>query len=458
MSGGNANITISHPGSADWQMLWGNGSFDNVQLDIVGFLAVLGEGSVTANYQVSALSRLFYLPRLIPAPQALLPARRPTELPSKTAWVTGVYSGNVKEHIHHVASILLENDMKPFAVRCVEVRKKQDLKRATRLDTWMRGLSAASLQRSTTQSPNLGPPPVKATATGPLSWVTLLGFLLSFVLFLSSILWGDGMSLVATLLLSFLSTVIGAANKWTLKLPQRKPGSSPTRGDTVIRYPNGSFLVVKCEEDVARELYFAPEEIEYNVKNPTIYRMLSLVGTIMLMLGVVALANAKLQLQVAWAGAYIIINAAHWMAAAVPPKLHWDLSCYEVQEQCIEGGFNNPTFTDALWKAILVTKSTRWTRTGKAAPQTEMWDQWLQEAEEMANSVGETIGHLQQPLWPGIDPSKGTIYLQPKEWHAKDAWDEILRQHTRTPFTNNPMKPPAPPQQPHLPPAAGQTA
>ena len=66
MSGGNANTTISYPNRSDWKMLWDNGGFDNFQLDIVGFLAVLGEGSVTANYQVSALSRLFYLPRLIP--------------------------------------------------------------------------------------------------------------------------------------------------------------------------------------------------------------------------------------------------------------------------------------------------------------------------------------------------------------------------------------------------------
>jgi hypothetical protein len=106
MSGGNNNSTISHPGS-DWQMLWGNGSIWNFQLDIVGFLAVLGEGSVTANAQVSALSRLFYLPRLLPAPQALLPPTRPTELPSTKAWVTGVSSGNKKEHVHHVANTLL---------------------------------------------------------------------------------------------------------------------------------------------------------------------------------------------------------------------------------------------------------------------------------------------------------------------------------------------------------------
>lgn len=105
--GGGSNATISYPG-ADWQMLWGNGKLiPNFRLQIVGFLTVLGEGSVTANAQVSALSRLFYLPRLIPAPQALLPPTRPTELLPTKAWVTGATSGNTKEHLHHVAHILL---------------------------------------------------------------------------------------------------------------------------------------------------------------------------------------------------------------------------------------------------------------------------------------------------------------------------------------------------------------
>ena len=398
-----------------------------------------------------------------PAPQALLPARRPTELPSKRAWVTGVYSGNVKEHIHHVAGILLENDMPTFAVRCVEVTKKRDLKRATRLDTILRGVPQSSFTRAKTQSPTLGGraktqsptielPPVKATATGPLSVVTIIGFIFSLLLLLLSILLGDGMSFIATLLLSFLSTLIGAANKWTLKLP-RRTGLAPTPGDTVIRYPNGSFLIVKCEEDVARELYFAPEEIEYNIQNPTIYRMISLVGTVMLMLGVVALANAKLQLQFAWAAAYILINAAHWIAAAVPPKLHWDLSCYEVKEQSIAGGWKNPTFTDALWKAILVTKSIRWTRTGKAAPQTEVWDQWLAEAEEMANLAGTHQGRLNDPIWPGQNVHMkgvydntpiGTIWDAPKDWNAKSAWDEAHRYHKGEKGDRNDLPPPSP--------------
>lgn len=105
MSGGGSNATISMPGP-EWVMRWPYG-FDNFQLDIVGFLAILGEGSVAANAQVAALSRLFYLPRLIPAPQALLWPNRPVTLEPTKATVTAVYSGNIKDHVHHVAHVLL---------------------------------------------------------------------------------------------------------------------------------------------------------------------------------------------------------------------------------------------------------------------------------------------------------------------------------------------------------------
>lgn len=101
----NSNTEIAYPGP-DWEMLWPD-TLNNFQLDIVGFLAILGESSILANAQVSALSRLFYLPRLLPAPQALLRVSRPATLPPEKASVTSVKTGNKKEHIHHVASILL---------------------------------------------------------------------------------------------------------------------------------------------------------------------------------------------------------------------------------------------------------------------------------------------------------------------------------------------------------------
>lgn len=79
----------------------------NLQLDIVGFLATLGEGSVVANAQVAALTRLICLPRLIPAPQALMQPSKPQQLRPEPGVVAGVYSGNLRLHVNHIARILM---------------------------------------------------------------------------------------------------------------------------------------------------------------------------------------------------------------------------------------------------------------------------------------------------------------------------------------------------------------
>lgn len=106
MDAGNEATTINRPGQA-WQMSFVGNGLGYFRLDVVGFLAVLGEGSMMANSQVSALSPLFYLPRIIPAPQALLSPTRPRSLPCSRASVTGVFSGNAKASISHVANVLL---------------------------------------------------------------------------------------------------------------------------------------------------------------------------------------------------------------------------------------------------------------------------------------------------------------------------------------------------------------
>ena len=281
----------------------------------------------------------------------------------------------------------------------------------------------SALTRSDTDSQ----PQVTATIKGPLSWVIMLGCSLSLSLFIISIVFGDGMSLLATILLSFLSTLTGIANKWTLKLPKRAGDDAPP-GDTVIRYPNGSYLVVRCHEDIARELYFAPEEIKYTVANQTTYRMISLLGTIILMLGIIALANAKLQLQIAWAGAYVVINAAHWIVAALPHRYHWDLDCYSVREEGVEGGPTNNSFTDALWKAVLLTKDVRWVKNGRAAPQTAVWDEWLEKAEEQALLGEATTGPLNSVVY-GDASAKATVWMAPKGWDPKVAWNELNKEH-----------------------------
>lgn len=84
----------------------GSTSLDELQLDIVGFLAILGEGSVLANAQVSTLSKWIFLPRLIPAPQALMRPTRPNRLEPFPGYVTGIVSGNHRDSINHIGNIV----------------------------------------------------------------------------------------------------------------------------------------------------------------------------------------------------------------------------------------------------------------------------------------------------------------------------------------------------------------
>jgi len=82
-------------------------SFNSLQLDIVGFLAILGEGSVLANAQVATLSKTCLLPRLLPAPQAMLRPTRPSKLDTSVGRVTSVFSGNDRDWVQHVGNVML---------------------------------------------------------------------------------------------------------------------------------------------------------------------------------------------------------------------------------------------------------------------------------------------------------------------------------------------------------------
>jgi hypothetical protein len=289
---------------------------------------------------------------------------------------------------------------------------------------------------------------------GPLTLVALTGFSFSCIIFGVAVWQHDGMAMLAVVLLSFLSTVVGIATKWKLTLPKRKNKSLFTPpGDVVIRYTKGSFLIVQCDEDVARELYFAPENIDYLVQSSWQYRMISLVGTVMLMFGVIFLGNAQTQLQLAFAGAYIIMNALYWIVAALPNRVHWDTSCFKIQDQCIELTPNsgnildekgskrtlpkplgtskelrafvdeNETFTEALWKAIIVTKSVDWIKRSAAAPDTPAWNEWLAKAEIKSRESSyrkETI------------EGEETIIWEIPDWNPVKALNECLMSYSST--------------------------
>lgn len=78
-----------------------------IQLDLVGFLAILGEGSILANSEVAALSWFTFLPRIMPAPQALLRPSRATKLASQAGHTTAVASGNTRNYLNYVSQVVV---------------------------------------------------------------------------------------------------------------------------------------------------------------------------------------------------------------------------------------------------------------------------------------------------------------------------------------------------------------
>ncbi len=236
-----------------------------------------------------------------------------------------------------------------------------------------------------------------------------------------SITLNDGFALLATILLSFLSTLIGFGSRWNLSLMQRKQNRRVPKDSIVIKYPNGAFLVVKCDENIARELYWHPEECEYSFGD-TAYRVVSLTGTITLMAGVICLGNSTLSLQIAFAAAYMILNAAYWVVAALPPQWHWDLSCYKVEKEDYEGGEAHDSFTLALWKAIAITKSVEWVRIGQIAPVSGAWKAWVDTAGDVVAKDEERL-EAEGSGGEGFEDEKGGRL---PHWDAEQALTDFL--------------------------------
>jgi hypothetical protein len=324
-----------------------------------------------------------------------------------------------------------------------------------------------------------------AKAWGPLGLVALTGCTFSIILFALALWKVDGFAMLANIMLSGLSSLVGYSGKWKLNLQRRMTrGRYTPPGDVVIRYGKGNFLVVSCDEDVARELYFAPEGINYLVKSQWQYRVISLVGTIMLMFGVIFLANSSTWMQLCFAIAFITMNVLYWIVAALPSRVHWDTSCFKVSDQAIEVRVDtgkappkpaakpaakvgvkgdakttkptpepetptlvngatpttlpqkrtgrtttfvdrNPTYTWALWKAILVTQTTDWVKGSDAAPDTDAWNDWLQEAKLRARSLDPDATYAHK--FDG-DTKKTLVYRLP-DWDPQKYLQECLERH-----------------------------
>ena len=151
---------------------------------------------------------------------------------------------------------------------------------------------------------------------------------------------------------------------------------------------------MKCNENVAQELYTGTEECNYNASTQT-YRFLVGLGTFLLMVSVVLLGNCNFTMQAAIGVSYIVLNGAFWVISLLNKDKFWDLSAYEVTDITPDDAKNadvdstdtfegKASFTRTMWYAIRETKRIGWVKKSGAAPTTPEWDKWLNIAEQEA--------------------------------------------------------------------------
>lgn len=405
--------------------------FSELQLDIIGIVAILGEASVVKTCQISALSWHHVFPRLMPAPQALLKHELERRLPTQDGVVAGVYNGKVRNELNFFCQLLHERELEHFEVELVEIARSHKDGEAYEVNHW-----------------------------GPLFMLSLLGSSIAAVLIGLSIRYNDGWALIATIILSFTSSLVGLASRWELKLHSDKPNEGRKQvipdGDVVIYYPNtGAFRIIRCNENISR-LYFNPELAE-PLLSENMYRLMALAGTITLIGGLISLGNSQPILQLSFAAAYVLLNVAYWLASAIHVHRHWK-HCYTTTVKQVEppnpgdvlapsrkvasrtstDSFQRPrltrlvsrrkplgdveagvkfaeapprtmnkrtfshlslsrtntlhpeprvslpfrNFTTALWKAIALTGTASWLRHSNIAPHNAVWDEWIRQAEE----------------------------------------------------------------------------
>ena len=241
--------------------------------------------------------------------------------------------------------------------------------------------------------------------------ITSFSFLIALLGF--SIYLRDGMAIIALVLLGSVSIVahIGLYHKVELAPYKEKDRVLP-KSDVVIVYPNGTFQMISCNEEIARKLFIETEKCVYKIRDPNMYRGLAIIATLMLMFGVICLANAVPRLQFAFACAMIALNAAHWIVAALPEHRHWDLRTFIVKE---EQRWAAERYSQALWTVIASTGTTRWARSVKAAPDNQAWDDWLDEAQD----------HLVRGKSPIF---KNGIMVEP-DWDCQAALSRLLSKY-----------------------------
>lgn len=371
------------------------------RLDVVSLLAILGESLMACHLQPLSASKLCLLPRLTPAPQSFLRSTRAMRLPSPSAVVSGVHSGTLLHNLNYFADVIHPIErMNAYQVTVYEIdwSAKAKHQHITSMGSTSNA-TPATPQRRTRQRPEREAM-VPARKLSPINILTMISFFLTLGAFVCAIAIQDGAAALALIAMSSASTLIGIASYWRPRLTTRPSETAVPDGDMVIRTRDGAFIIIKCTEEIAREIYTGPEECNYLVDDQW-FRILVGFGTLLVIVSVLFLGNCDWIMQTVIAVIYVILNALYWVASLLPREWLWDLSRYEwkdVTGEHLKGADQYrdgqaPSYTRSLWYAIQATESVDWVTISGAAPKTAAWEKWLRMAHlNCANRKWDAVG------------------------------------------------------------------
>ena len=320
------------------------------RLDVVTLLAVIGESSMAEYSQTITASFLCILPRILPAPQALLKPSRPPRMPETPAKMAGVYSGVVLETVGFFANIIQPlDDLPAYSFKAIEVRHRTSgskarpfLETAQRAITPVPGAGAGDghgdkrasggsgdtaratgasnvvafvvdpehggqapqpgVQRRRTMQQKAADfvttgsedkrPAVPVQLWSPVHVLSVFSCVLTLAMIVMAVWWVDGPAIFAVSFVSLASSIVGYASWWEPILMNLSHANELPPGDIVIRTREGAFVYVKCHEGVTRELFSGTEECKYRVGDNA-HRLLMGLGTMLLMVSVVLLGNCS---------------------------------------------------------------------------------------------------------------------------------------------------------------------
>jgi hypothetical protein len=263
----------------------------------------------------------------------------------------------------------------------------------------------------------------------PVHVLSVFSFLLTIAIIVAAGIWEDGTAILAIVLISLAGTVVCYASWWRPILMNRRTTNKVPKGDVVIRTREGAFVLVRCTEEVARELYSGTEECRY--LSNKFHRVFMGLGMVLLMVSVVLLGNCGWNSQVFIGGSYILLNGLYWVLGLLPPRYFWDLGRYDVEDVTPADAARahettdpddpregTPSFTRTLWYAVRETKHGAWVERSGALPGTDEWKGWLREAVDEAwkdNRGWEAVRRKNEIMKDALDAGSPTSLKHPAD-------------------------------------------